>query len=82
MLSNFGKDMVKQIGTWSLDFDPRVATITASVADLDIEDLKFGAKANDQVENFGQYEGIDDVTGDLYDRLSHRKFLPLESIIG
>ena len=44
-----------------------MTTIAAAVADLDIQDLEFGTKANDQVENFGQYEGIDNMTGDLYD---------------
>jgi hypothetical protein len=81
MLSNFRKDTVKQIRTSSLDFNPRVTTIAAPVADLDIEDLKFGAKANDQVENFGQYERIDDMTGDLYDSLRHRELLPWASIV-
>src|SRR5919112_4944333 len=52
-----------------------MTTIAAAVADLDIQDLEIGAKANDQVENFGQYEGVDNMTGDLYDSLRHRELL-------
>ncbi|HEX7226727.1 MAG TPA: hypothetical protein VF353_03040, partial [Candidatus Binatia bacterium] len=76
MLSNFRKDSVKQIRTRSFNLNPRMTTIAAAVADLDIQDLEFGAKANDQVENFGQYEGVDNMTGDLYDSLRHRELLP------
>jgi len=66
---------VKQIRTRSFDFNPRMTTIAAAMTDLDIKDLEFGPKANDQVENFGQYEGVDDMTGDLYDSLRHRELL-------
>jgi hypothetical protein len=47
------------------------------MTDLDFENLAFGAKADDQVENLGQDEGVDDMTGDLYDTLRHRELLPL-----
>jgi hypothetical protein len=58
-----------------------MTTIASAVADLDIQDLEFGAKANDQVENFGQYEGVDNMTRDLYDSLRHRELLPYASIV-
>jgi hypothetical protein len=58
-----------------------MAPVGAFVTDLDVEDFEFGAKANDEVKDLGQYERVDDVTGDLNDALSHRKFLRLATLI-
>jgi hypothetical protein len=56
----------------------RETRVGAAVTHLDFQDLELSAKTDDQVENLGQYEGVDDMTGYLYDTLRHREILPFD----
>src|SRR3990167_3313434 len=65
VLPDLGENSFQDLRGGGLDQDPRLALICAPVADINLQDFELSTQADDQVQDFGQEERIDDVTGEL-----------------
>jgi hypothetical protein len=71
MLFDLGQNDFERVLRGRVDLNPRRAAIGAAMSDMNVDYPKLGAKIDNEIENLGENQRVNDMTGNVNDAPRH-----------
>src|ERR1043166_85321 len=71
MLFDFGQHYFEQCWSRSVNLNARIAAVRAAMTDLNLENFKFSAEGNDEIEDLGKNQRVYNMTRNLNNTPRH-----------